>query len=123
MCAAEGGKKVVQHIVIRDVNGGELQADFVFISVKQVIVPDGEIEQVAGRDTLRIVIIVLGSGCRHFDESGSELRSQAGTGQRQEWGGSHAIAREAGLKLLIGRQRGAGDGIQQADGRLSADCG
>ena len=123
MRAAKRGKKVVEHVAIGDVNGGELQANFVFISVEQVIVSDGEIEQVEWRDTLRIVIVVLGSGCRHFDETGAELRSQAGTGQWQKRSGSHAIARETGLKLLIGRKGSAGDGVQHADGGLPADGG
>jgi hypothetical protein len=48
VCSAKGGEEVVQRDAVRDVDRGQLQAPFVFVAVKQVIVADGHVEQVTG---------------------------------------------------------------------------
>ena len=45
--AAEGGKEVVQRIFVGQVDDGELSAPLVSVAVKQIVVSDRKIEQVA----------------------------------------------------------------------------
>jgi hypothetical protein len=44
VCSAKGGEEVVQRDAVRDVDRGQLQAPFVFVAVKQVIVADGHVD-------------------------------------------------------------------------------
>ena len=70
--AAKRRKKVVQRIIVGQVNGGQLQAHFVLIAVQDVVVPERQVEQIAVRNARRIVVIVLGIRRGHLDERGSE---------------------------------------------------
>jgi hypothetical protein len=72
--SAEGGKEVVQHVVVRQVDHGQLRTHFVFIAVEQVVVSDGDIEEVARRNSLRIMIIVFFEGGRYLQKERLELR-------------------------------------------------
>jgi hypothetical protein len=44
MCAAEGRKKVVQGILVRQVHHCKLRADFVAIAVIQVVMANRQVE-------------------------------------------------------------------------------
>src|SRR5580704_9791791 len=59
MRTAEGREKVVQRFFIRKVDDGDAGAPFPFVAVKQVVVADAEIEQVARGDARRVVIVTL----------------------------------------------------------------
>jgi hypothetical protein len=63
---AEGRKEVVERILVGQINNRYLTADFVLVAAKQVVMSEGEIEEIPGRDALRIVIVVLGIGRGHF---------------------------------------------------------
>ena len=62
---AEGGKKVVQGVLVCDVDGCELETHFVFIAAEEVVMSDGNIEQASRRDTRRILVVVLRVRLRH----------------------------------------------------------
>lgn len=63
---AEGGKKVVQSVLVCDVDGRELETHFVFIAAKQVVMPDRDVEQASRRDTRWVLVIVLRVRLRHI---------------------------------------------------------
>jgi hypothetical protein len=60
--STKGGEKVVERRFVGDVDGAHLQAPLVAVAVKQVVVPHGHVEEVAGRDSRRIMVIIFGSG-------------------------------------------------------------
>ena len=68
MRAAEGRKEVVKHVVVRQVDDGQLRAPFVLIAVEEVIVAHGEIEEIPVCDARRIFVVLFGSWGRHLDE-------------------------------------------------------
>ena len=41
--SSEGEKKVVQRLPIGDINGGQAQAPFVFLSTKEIVVPNRQV--------------------------------------------------------------------------------
>jgi len=57
--AAEGGKKVVQSVLVCDVDGRELETHLVLIAAEQVVMSDGNVEQASRRDTRRVLVVVL----------------------------------------------------------------
>ena len=73
MRAAERRKKVIQSCLVGDIDGGERKAPLVMIAFEQVIVPYGEVEEVARRDARWILVVVLGSGSGDLDQGGPIL--------------------------------------------------
>jgi|ERR1700677_856204 hypothetical protein len=59
--AAKSGEEVVHRVFIADVDGGQAQAPLVTVAAEKIVVADSQVEEVAGSDTRRIVVIVLGS--------------------------------------------------------------
>jgi hypothetical protein len=70
---AEGGKEVVECVFVRDVDGGELQADFVLVAMKYVVVPHRDVEKIPRCNAGRILVVVLGVRRRHLQKRGTEL--------------------------------------------------
>ena len=62
MRPAEGGEEVIERVIVGQVDDGELSAPLVFLSVKQVVVADGKVEQITRINTLRVFVVVLGAG-------------------------------------------------------------
>src|SRR5271163_3521954 len=125
--AAEGGEKIVNRFFVADVNGGQAETPLVAVAAEKIVVAESQVEQVAGSDTRRIVVVVLSSGSGNLQELRIILRRGAGAGgdDRRAGGigrarrrGENARAREAGLKLLIGRK--AGDVHKSGDLRAGA---
>ena len=58
--ATEGGKEIVECILVSDIDGSHSKTPSVMIAFEQIVVTDGNIEQAAGRDTRRFVIIIFG---------------------------------------------------------------
>ena len=124
---AEGRKKVIERVIVRHIDGGQLQAHFVLVAMEmeQVVLADRDVEEVARRNARRIVVIVLGSYCRHFYKAGSELRCRARGRQRRRRRCTDAIAGESSLELLIGAQRVSEDICKRTAGCPFSvvDCG
>lgn len=59
MRPAEGGQEVIQGVFVCYVDGSQLQADFVFIAMKHVVMPDGDIEKTSSRNAGGIFIVVF----------------------------------------------------------------
>jgi hypothetical protein len=73
---AEGGEEVVQGRAIGDVDRGQLQTPLVSITVKQIVVTDCNIKEMARRDTRRILVVVLSPGRRYLDQGRAVLGSR-----------------------------------------------
>ena len=59
MRAAEGGKKVVESILVGDIDGRHVEVNLVAISAEEVVLADGGVKQVAGCDARRVLVVVL----------------------------------------------------------------
>jgi len=113
MRATESGQKVIEHVVVGDIDGCQLQTDFVLVAVKQIVVPNGQVEETSGLDALWIVVVLLRIRGRYPYQTGSELCRESGTvwlaGNDDPCGRSrgcaHAVASKARLKLLIRSER------------------
>ena len=68
VCSAECRQKVIKSVIVGQIDCGQLNADFVSVTVKQVVVSDGNIEKIPGDDTGWILIVVLRFGCGNVDE-------------------------------------------------------
>src|ERR1700722_4596740 len=74
--AAESGEEVVECVFVGYVDGRQLQAHFIFISVEQVVVSDGDIKKTSTRNARRILVVVLGVWFRHIQQGRSVLRER-----------------------------------------------
>lgn len=68
MRAAEGREKVVERVVIGEINHRKLNAPFVSVAVEEVVVADRKIKQVPRRDPRWIVVIILSSWSGNLDQ-------------------------------------------------------
>jgi hypothetical protein len=62
MRSAEGGEEIVKTYLVGDVDCRNTKTPLVPVSTKNVVISDGEIEQMTGRDARRVVIIVFRPG-------------------------------------------------------------
>jgi len=81
--------------------------------MKQVVVADGNVEEVSRCDALRIVVVVFLIWCWHLEVFGTVLGCKALGGWRTKGTGNnrHAIASQPRLKFLIRGQRQTADRI------------
>ena len=108
VCAAERRQKVVECGFVRYVDRRDLCAPFVLVTVKEVVVADRKIEQVAWRDSLGVVVVILRIWPGHFEVGRPELGRQASERAvelRSDRSGRRWMLRsteEPGLEFLIG---------------------
>ena len=62
--AAEGGKKVVERILVSDINCGQCETPFVALAFEQVVITEGNIEQATMRDARWIMVVIFTSPAR-----------------------------------------------------------
>ena len=67
MRPAERGQEIIKRNLVGDVNRGHAEAPLVLVAAKQIVIAHCNVEQVARRDSWRIVIVILGSRCRNRD--------------------------------------------------------
>ena len=82
MRAAEGGKKVIQGVLIGDIDGRHVEVHLVAIGVEKVVLAHGSVKQVAGGDARRVLVIVLRSRRGNADQRRRVLRGRAGLESR-----------------------------------------
>src|SRR5580698_7232153 len=110
MRAAEGGEEIVEHVIVREVHRGELQADFVLVAVQQVVFSDGGVEEMARRDARRVVVVILLIRSGQRDQRRCELRYQARVWKCLSRRGANAGAGKSGFELFVGgHERTVGD--------------
>ena len=66
--AAEGGEEVVERVFVGEVDAGQTQAPFVFVAIEEIVLTDRGIEEVARRDTRRVLVVILGTGSGDANE-------------------------------------------------------
>ena len=57
--AAERGQKVIERVLVGDVDGGEVDVGLVALLVEDVVLAKRGIEEVARRNALRVLVVVL----------------------------------------------------------------
>ncbi len=57
--AAEGGKEVIQNILVGQVDDRKTEAHLVSVAVEQIVMADRQIKQMPRLDALRIVVVVF----------------------------------------------------------------
>ena len=62
VCAAEGGEEVVEGVVVGEVDGGEVEIDFVAFGVEDVVFAEGGVKEAARCNALRVSVAVAGAG-------------------------------------------------------------
>jgi hypothetical protein len=72
--AAEGGKEIVECVLVGQVDRRELEAHLVLIAVEEVVMSDGNVEKASRRDTRWVLVVVLCIRLRYLQKSGPELR-------------------------------------------------
>src|ERR1700691_2539783 len=101
MRAAEGGKEVVEREFIREVDGSQLQADFVLVSAEQVFLAHRHVEEAPVCDARRLMVVVLSTWWRYVYERGAECRCRAVVRQWDRRSCADATTSEPGFSLLI----------------------
>ena len=66
-------RKVVQRVLVGDVDGRQVEVRLEVLLVEDVVLADGDIEEVARRDALRIVVVVARVGAGNIDQARGEL--------------------------------------------------
>ena len=100
MRAAEGGQEIVERLLVGDVDGGQLQAPFVFVVMEHVVFAHADVEQVSRGDARGVVVVVFRAWGGESDQRGAIARVAGG--ERTSQGGTLPAAEEAGLQLLVG---------------------
>src|ERR1700728_2201124 len=105
---AERRKEVVKRFFVQEINDRQTGAPLVLFGVEQVVCPHGCVEEIALRDPLRVVVVVLGARSGNGYQRGpvfarrAETRGTNRSGRRR----MHAAAVKPALELLVGRQVG-----------------
>ena len=74
---AESGEEVVERVIICQIDDSEASAPFVTVSVEEIVLAQGKIEQAPLCDAGRSVVVVFSVRLGHRNESGSKLRCRA----------------------------------------------
>ena len=74
MRARECGEEVVESVLVGKVDGGQMEAPLVLIAVKKIVLAKRCVEDVAGRDARRVVVVILGVGAGNGKQAGGVLR-------------------------------------------------
>src|SRR5215469_9017935 len=101
VCAAEGGEKIVEGVLVGQIDRGKDKTDLVALAAQQVVVSNGEIKQVSRLDARGILVVVLRPRRRNLQQAGAQQAGSA-AGERQRECGAHASTSQSGLELLIG---------------------
>ena len=67
MRAAEGRKKVIQGILVGDIDGRHVEVHLVTIGAEEVILADRGVKQVPRRNARRVLVVVASAGCGNVD--------------------------------------------------------
>ena len=120
MSSAEGRQEVIKRILVGHIHRRQLEADFVFILVKpeQIVIAKRCVEDVPGRDTLWILVVVFHSQRGDADQLRGQLRGQADVARDRLRGGRlEAVAYQSRLELLIRGKAAQNDGLLIIDRR------
>ena len=111
--STECGNEVVERFLVRQIDDREAETPLVAVAVvKEVVLANREVEQVARQDAWRVVVVIFGPGGRDLDKfravlcCWAKIDSQRGT-ERSGGSSSDTVADEPGLELLVGADNGS----------------
>ena len=64
--STEGRKEIVKRVFIGQINNRQTGTPLILVALENVVVPNGNIEEIAGCDAGRIVVVVLGARQQGF---------------------------------------------------------
>ena len=104
--AAKRRDEVVQRVLVPDVDRGQSQTPLVAIAVKEIILPERQVEQIPRRDARWIVVIILraGRGDLHQRRAVHRPGAQICPQTRADWRGRRGddrTAEQSRLELLV----------------------
>lgn len=104
--AAERRKEVVERFFVRQIDDRQAGAPPVLVGVEDIVVSDGGVEEIARRDTGRVVVIVLRACSGNGYQCGTVHVGGAESCGADRHGGRcvHRPAIESPFELLIGRK-------------------
>ena len=145
MGSAKRREEVIEGLFIQQINHLNSSAPFVPVAVKNIVMSQCDVKQVALLNSLWIVVVVLGERCGYLNQVGGELvrgaRIEAGKSGYPGpdgcgWRSFHAAAGKPRLELLISGEGQSADVVLQEyvtlrngnravdrDGRVGTACG
>ena len=69
MGAAECRQKVIQSIIVAQVDDGKLCAPSILVALEQIVISPGNVEEMPRRNARWIVIVILRIGRRHAGQA------------------------------------------------------
>src|SRR4029077_19907070 len=107
MCSTKRRQEVIERIVVCQGYSRQLNADFVLVSAKQIVMPDRDITQVSPPDPRWVLVFVLRARRRHSNQRRSELRCRRRERQSSRRSSSDTTPKKSRLKFLVRGHRGA----------------
>ena len=77
MRSAERREKIIEGVFVSQVDDFQASTPLVLITMKQIVVTHGNIEETTLANAGRVVVVILGAGGRDFYEVGTILRCRA----------------------------------------------
>jgi hypothetical protein len=79
--AAERGQEIVKRFFVRQIDDRKTETPFARVAVEKIVIADRCVKQISRSDAWRILVVILRSGRRYFDQGRAELRREAGERQ------------------------------------------
>ena len=100
--SAKGGEKVVQDIIVCQVDHRQPRTPLVTVAVEEVVISQRDVKQISLLNSRWIVIVVFLVDSRYGNQRGTKLRSRTVVWQGRRGGRVHTVARKSSFELLIG---------------------
>src|SRR5579885_104274 len=104
MRAAERGKKVIKGDDVGDIDGCELYPIARTLGVEQIIVANCDVEQIPGRASRGIGVVVFRAGRGNANACGARVSTRAGEDRGRDGGERRATVKADG-RLLVAREQ------------------
>ena len=65
MRTAKCREEIIQRVLIGEVDDFDTRTPLIAIAVKDIVMPDGQVKKIAGRDARRIMVVVFRSRSRN----------------------------------------------------------
>ena len=71
MRAAEGGEEIIEGHFVGEIDGGEAKTPLVTVAAKEIVLADGNVEEIARSDARRIGVAIFAGGFRNLQKVGA----------------------------------------------------
>src|SRR6185437_15929042 len=96
--AAEGGKEVIERVLVGYIDRRQVEVELVLVGVEEVVLTEVDVEQVAWSNARRVAIVGGSVGRGNAQEGRSELIGRANGGQCEKRRGALAGTFESSLE-------------------------